>query len=117
MLWKAEPVIEVCSILEKNVHGIYKKNHFNAALWLKFVCINLKYFFKKNSSRRSLQLLSSGIFLPGAVGVIDPCESGHVRSHSVLGLEEQDLLCLTAQTLLRCLAHGKLASNFFFIYL
>jgi len=56
--------------------------------------------------RRSLQLLSSGIFLPGAVGVIDPCESGHVRSHSVLGLEEQDLLCLTAQTLLRCLAHG-----------
>lgn len=56
--------------------------------------------------RRALQLLSSGIFLPGSVGVIDPCESGQVRSHSVLGLEEQDMLCLTAQTLLRCLAHG-----------
>merc|ERR1719318_2015788 len=56
--------------------------------------------------RRAPQLLSSGIFLPGSVGVIDPCESGQVRSHSVLGLEEQDMLCLTAQTLLRCLAHG-----------
>lgn len=56
--------------------------------------------------RRSLQLLSAGIFLPGSVGVIDPCESGQVRSHSVLGLEEQDLLCSTAQTLLRVLAHG-----------
>ena len=38
--------------------------------------------------------------------MVDPCESGQVRSHSVLGLEEQDMLCLTAQTLLRVLAHG-----------
>lgn len=56
--------------------------------------------------RRTLQLLASGCFLPGAVGVIDPCESGQVRAHSVLGLEEQDMLCCTAQTLLRTLAHG-----------
>lgn len=56
--------------------------------------------------RRSLQLLSAGCFLPGAVGVVDPCESGQVRAHSVLGLEEQDLLCLSAQTLLRTLSHG-----------
>lgn len=56
--------------------------------------------------RRSLQLLAAGVFLPGAVGVIDPCESGQVRAHSVLTLEEQDLLCSTAQTLLRTLAHG-----------
>ena len=56
--------------------------------------------------RRSLQLIASGMFLPGSVGFIDPCESGNVRAHAVLGLEEQDLLCLTAQTLLRCLANG-----------
>jgi len=56
--------------------------------------------------RRALQLLASGCFLPGSIGIIDPCESGQVRAHSVLGLEEQDLLCLTAQTLLRTLAHG-----------
>ena len=29
--------------------------------------------------RRALQLLSSGIFLPGSVGFIDPCESGQVN--------------------------------------
>eukprot|EP00112_Aurelia_sp_Birch-Aquarium-sp1_P014289 Seg3078.1 transcript_id=Seg3078.1/GoldUCD/mRNA.D3Y31 product="Interleukin enhancer-binding factor 2-like" protein_id=Seg3078.1/GoldUCD/D3Y31 len=56
--------------------------------------------------RRVLQLLSSGLFLPGSVGIIDPCETGQVRAHSVLPLEEQDGVCLTAQTLLRCLSHG-----------
>lgn len=50
--------------------------------------------------------MSAGAFLPGSAGIIDPCESGQVRAHSVLGLEEQDLLCATAQTLLRTLAHG-----------
>lgn len=56
--------------------------------------------------RRSLQLISAGIFLPGSLGIVDPCESGQVRAHSVLSLEEQDQLCLTAQTLLRVLSHG-----------
>ena len=31
----------------------------------------LSYFY-----RRALQLLSSGLFLPGSVGIIDPCEVG-----------------------------------------
>ncbi|XP_073238536.1 interleukin enhancer-binding factor 2 homolog [Porites lutea] len=56
--------------------------------------------------RRALQLLSSGLFLPGSLGIIDPCESGNVRAHSVLSLEEQDAICTCAQTLLRCLNHG-----------
>ncbi|XP_065654006.1 interleukin enhancer-binding factor 2 homolog isoform X2 [Hydra vulgaris] len=56
--------------------------------------------------RRALQLLAAGLFLPGSLGVIDPCESGQVRAHSVLTLEEQDMLCLTAQTLIRALCHG-----------
>jgi len=56
--------------------------------------------------RRALQLLAGGCFLPGSVGIIDPCESGQIRAHNVLGLEEQDLMCCTAQTILRTLAHG-----------
>ena len=67
-------------------------------------------------NRRALQLLASGLFLPGSIGIIDPCEvitmlsflpwgielrrcwklmclfhfqSGSVRAHSVLSLEEQ----------------------------
>jgi len=56
--------------------------------------------------RRCLQLLSAGLFLPGSTGVVDPCEGGTVRVHTAMTLEQQDVVCLTAQTLLRVLTHG-----------
>ena len=42
--------------------------------------------------RRALQLLASGIFLPGSQSIGDPCEKAEPRIHTMLSLEAQVLL-------------------------
>ncbi|CAF1408032.1 unnamed protein product [Adineta steineri] len=57
--------------------------------------------------KRALQLLSSGLFLPGSNGLYDPINDTYTnlsRPKPIMTLEEQDRLCYTSQTLLRALA-------------
>ncbi|XP_038141725.1 interleukin enhancer-binding factor 2 homolog isoform X3 [Cyprinodon tularosa] len=56
--------------------------------------------------RRCLKMLAAGLFLPGSVGITDPCESENVRVHTVMTSKQQDMVCSTAQTLVRVLSHG-----------
>ena len=53
-----------------------------------------------------LQLLASGLFVPGSAGITDPCEVGHKRVHTSKSLVQQDECCMTTQILVRVLAHG-----------
>lgn len=55
--------------------------------------------------RRALRLIAAGLFLIGSAGVADPCDNNKWL-HNSLSYEQQDLLCLTAQNLIRILAHG-----------
>ncbi|MEJ1277772.1 interleukin enhancer binding factor 2 [Cricetulus griseus] len=50
-------------------------------------------WFEENASQstRCLQILAAGLFLPGSVGITDPCESGNFRVHTVMTLEQQVL--------------------------
>lgn len=41
--------------------------------------------------RRCIQLLASGLFLPGSAGIVDPCENGAIRVHTAMSLEQQVL--------------------------
>lgn len=55
--------------------------------------------------KRALQLLAAGLFLIGSAGIADPCDNNKWL-HNAMPYEQQDLLCLTAQNLIRVLAHG-----------
>lgn len=47
--------------------------------------------------RRVLQLLATGLFLPGSLGIIDPCDEKHANIADSMTLQERDTCCMTAQ--------------------
>nr|XP_025852885.1 interleukin enhancer-binding factor 2 isoform X1 [Vulpes vulpes] len=80
---------------------------YNMLLWVwGWIYVVLSVLSMFLCFRRCLQILAAGLFLPGSVGITDPCESGNFRVHTVMTLEQQDMVCYTAQTLVRILSHG-----------
>ncbi|VDL78667.1 unnamed protein product [Nippostrongylus brasiliensis] len=55
--------------------------------------------------RRVFEALATGIFLPGSPTLFDPTEPG-MRIAYDLSFEDMDLVCSTAQTLLRVICNG-----------
>ncbi|KAJ1370992.1 hypothetical protein KIN20_032849 [Parelaphostrongylus tenuis] len=55
--------------------------------------------------RRVFEALATGIFLPGSPALFDPTEPG-MRIGYDLSFEDMDLVCSTAQTLLRVICNG-----------
>ncbi|CAG0915989.1 unnamed protein product [Notodromas monacha] len=56
---------------------------------------------------RALALLAAGIFLPLSSSIADPIADRMMyKIHGSLPLEDQDLVCMTAQSLVRILHHG-----------
>lgn len=60
----------------------------------------------QHAFRRCLMLLSSGFFLPGSAGIRDPTERDGRSVHQNFPKNDQDMICATAQTLLRVLMQG-----------
>lgn len=60
----------------------------------------------QNAFKRFLQLLSSGFFLPGSLGVRDPFSSDGRSVHQGMTKSDQDQVCATSQTLLRMMMQG-----------
>lgn len=58
------------------------------------------------SYKRVFQLLSAGLFLPGSIGIPDPCEEEEEGIHTMMTSSEQDQLAGVAQMMLRMLHHG-----------
>lgn len=66
--------------------------------------------------RRVFQLLSAGLFLPGSAGISDPCENGHLRVHTALSLEQQDVCCMSAQVLDNTIGYSFYCTNRIMIF-
>ena len=63
---------------------------------------NLSALTIQHAFRRCLMLLSSGFFLPGSAGIRDPTERDGRSVHQNFSKNDQDMICATAQTLIRC---------------
>lgn len=60
--------------------------------------------------RRVFHLLASGFLLPSSTGLIDPCEQGNLRLHSLMSLVEQVSICV-------CMCACKSFTLLFYYYL
>jgi len=67
---------------------------------------NLSALTIQHAFRRCLMLLSSGFFLPGSAGIRDPTERDGRSVHQNFSKNDQDMICATAQTLIRVLMQG-----------
>ncbi|KAL5468935.1 hypothetical protein EMCRGX_G030095 [Ephydatia muelleri] len=102
-------LVRILKDLQRHVPGLSHLNSWYIELLCNCAMIPLRGdepLSIVDSFRRIFMLLSAGLFLPGSIGIPDPCEESDDGIHDNLALHHCDELTRNAQTILQLLHLG-----------
>lgn len=108
-LKSVRPLVRILKDMKKHVPGLASLNPWYIELLSNCAVIPLvgdEPYSLVESFKRAWQLLSAGLFLPGSIGIPDPCEESDSGIHENLPPEESDKITRNAQMILQMLNFG-----------
>lgn len=102
-------LVRILKDMKKHIPGLQSLNPWYIQLLANCAVIPLvgdQPLSLTDAFKRVWELLSGGLFLPGSIGIPDPCEESDVGIHDNLAPHECDELTRNAQTILMMLSYG-----------